>query len=350
MRLRRSAVDRPGLGRVRRGSGFSYVDRSGDRASTADRDRTLHLAIPPAWTDVWICPYPNGHIQATGVDDAGRRQYLYHEQWHETRAREKHERVLTLARKMPAVRRELAQRLRGTELDRDRVSAAALRMLDAGLFRTGGEEYENDNGSHGVATLLREHVVINDDVACFDFPAKSGVERRAELADDLLLPVIAALKRRRTGDRLLAFREKNGWHDLGSAELNVAFKELVGPEFTVKDLRTWAATVTAAVALAQPEAVAAAVDGSKAARSRAERAAMTVVAEHLGNTPAVARRSYVDPRLIDEYEAGRTIATRLNRLTAADRRRLSAGDLFSVRDRDAVERAVIRLLGRDVRS
>ncbi|OFE18688.1 DNA topoisomerase [Humibacillus sp. DSM 29435] len=341
MRLRRSVIDKPGVRRVRRGKGFGFVDADGQKVDAATRQRALDLVIPPAWQDVWISPHPNGHIQAVGTDDAGRRQYIYHEAWHEARGREKHDRVMALAKKLPQARKQVAADLRTDGLTRTRVTAAALRMLDAGLFRTGGDEYEAEHGSHGVATLLRSHVTVSGEDVTFAFPAKSGVTREAVMTDQLLARVVLSLKRNRyPGDRLLAYRdEQNQWHELHSADLNVAFKELVGAEYTVKDLRTWAATVTAAVTLAQTKPV-----DTERELKRAEKDAMKVVSAHLGNTPAVARRSYVDTRVLDEYAVGRTIAHSLTRLTKADRARLTAGELVRVRDRDALERAVIRLL------
>src|SRR6476620_10170886 len=333
MRLRRSTIDGPGVRRVRRGKGFGYVDADA-------RARVKALVIPPAWQDVWISPHPNGHIQAVGTDDAGRRQYLYHEKWHAARDREKHDRVLTLAKRLPEARKQVASELRAGGLGRRRVTAAALRMLDAGLFRTGGDEYEAEHGSHGVATLLRQHVSVSGEDITFEFPAKSGVLREAVMTDQLLARIVLSLKRSGyPGERLLAYRDTDGWHELRSSDLNVAFKELVGEEYTVKDLRTWAATVTAAVSLARIGPVA-----SDRELKRAEKDAMKVVSEHLGNTPAVARRSYVDPRVLDEYAVGRTIARSLSRLTKADRSRLEVGDLLQVRDRDALERAVARLV------
>jgi DNA topoisomerase IB len=213
-------------------------------------------------------------------------------------------------------------------------------MLDAGLFRTGGDEYEAEHGSHGVATLLRSHVTVSGEDVTFAFPAKSGVTREAIMTDQLLARIVLSLKRSGyPGERLLAYRDTSGWHDLHSGDLNVAFKELVGEEYTVKDLRTWAATVTAAVALAN-----AGPTESDRELTRTQKDAIKVVAEHLGNTPSVARNSYVDSRVLDEHAVGRTIARSLSRLTKADRDRLARGDLLQVRDRDALERAVMRLL------
>ena len=343
MRLRRSDPAKPGLRRVRRGEGFGYVDRDGHSVDAATKERIRSLVIPPAWEDVWICPWPNGHIQAVGTDAAGRRQYLYHPAWHETRGRDKHERVLTLARRLPEARAEIGRRLRRDGLGRERVGALALRLLDAGLFRTGGEEYESENGSYGVATLRKDHVTVSGDVVSFCFPAKSGVEREAEVRDPALAKAVSAIKRSRgPSEHLLQYRTGEVWCELSSTEINRDFKELVGEEYTVKDLRTWAATVLAAAAFA--ERVDDAAPTSERARKKMEREVMTMVSEHLGNTPAVARGSYVDGRVVDEYAAGRTIARALSRASAADRRRLHDGDLAEVNGREALERAVVRLL------
>lgn len=343
MRLRRSDPSKPGLRRVRRGRGFSFIDAHGQVVDAQTRERVLALVIPPAWREVWVCPWPKGHIQAIGTDDAGRRQYLYHPDWHTSRERRKHVHVLELARRLPAARVETARRLKVPGFGRDRVVAVALRLLDAGLFRTGGEQYEQEHGSHGVATLLREHVTTSGDLLCFEFPAKSGVNREARMRDPLLAKAVAALKRGRgPTQRLLQFHDADGWHDLGSADINREFQALVGSDYTVKDLRTWAATLLAAAAFADHDD--ADHTESTKARQDVERAVMDLVAQHLGNTPAVARRSYVDARVIDEYAAGRTIARALTRASAADRDRLRRGDLADVKDRQAFERAVLRLL------
>jgi DNA topoisomerase I len=334
MRLRRSDLQRPGLSRRRRGSGWSYVDADGHPVDAETRQRISSLVIPPAWQDVWISPYLNGHIQAVGTDAAGRRQYLYHEQWRLTRDELKHARVLTLARRLPKVRQAIETDLMRPGLDRDRVLATALRMLDYGLFRSGNESYAEDNGSHGVATLLREHVVARRDQVAFDFPAKSGVARSLTLVDEPLADAVRALRRARTGtDRLLVYRCERGWGEIHADTVNERFKELAGADFTVKDLRTWRATVVAAMEFSRLEH-----PGSKAARTRAERTVMEAVAQELGNTPAVARSSYVDPRVVETFGRGQTIAPALSRI--------GTDDLTDPEVRLAVERAVIRLLKR----
>jgi DNA topoisomerase IB len=298
------------------------------------RQRISSLAIPPAWQDVWISPYPNGHIQAVGTDAAGRRQYLYHEQWRLTRDELKHARVLTLARRLPKVREAIGIDLVRPQLDRDRVLATALRMLDYGLFRSGNESYTEDNGSHGVATLLREHVIARRDQVAFDFPAKSGVARSLTLIDAPLAEAVRALRRARTGtDRLLVYRCEGGWGEVHADTVNQRFKELAGADFTVKDLRTWRATVVAAMEFSRLDR-----PTTRAARTRAERTVMEAVAQELGNTPAVARSSYVDPRVVETFGRGQTIARALSRI--------GTDDLTDPAVRLAVERAVIRLLRR----
>jgi DNA topoisomerase IB len=249
------------------------------------------LVIPPAWRDVWISPHPNGHIQAIGVDDAGRRQYLYHEQWRTNRDAEKFDRVLELAPKLPGFRAQVVADMK--KRDRTRLLAIALRILDLGVFRVGHEEYAEENGSHGVATLLCEHLSVRGDRVRFRFPAKHGVQVDEEITDPQLARAVRTLLKDRTPDCRV--------FDITAYDVNERFRELVGDEFTVKDLRTWHATVAAA------QAFAAALRERGKPTKRAVAAVMKDVAEHLGNTPAVARKSYVDPRLVEAFEGGRVI-------------------------------------------
>jgi DNA topoisomerase I len=332
VRLRRTDLEEPGITRRRRGKGFSYAGPDGGPVDAATLDRIRSLAIPPAWREVWISQYPNGHIQAVGRDDAGRLQYLYHEAWRLRQDQLKHDRVLTLARRLPRVRGAVEQDLIRPGLGRERVVAAALRMLDYGVFRTGGEEYAEENGTHGVATLLRDHVRLRNGQLVFDFPAKGGLDRLVQLRDDRLAAVVTSLRRvRADSDRLLIYRNGVAWYPVTASHVNERFRELTGGDYTVKDLRTWHATVTAAVAfgtLKPPQ--------TKTARKRAERAAMEQVAEELGNTPTVARQAYVDPRVIQAFAEGRTIAATLRRCGSYD-----ASDPAS---RQRVEGAVLRLL------
>jgi DNA topoisomerase-1 len=327
MRLRRSDVTGPGLARRRRGRGFRYVDRSGHAVPAEDRSRIEDLVIPPAWRDVWICPWPNGHIQAVGVDDAGRRQYLYHEEWRRQRDREKYDRVLELAPRLPDFREQVAEDLAARGYTRRRVLAVALRMLDHGVFRTGGEEYAELNGTYGVATLLREHVRLRGGQVAFDYEAKGGVRRTLTLADPPLARAVAGLVRRTEPEqRLLVCRDRAGHGEIHADDVNRRFQELVGEEFSVKDLRTWTATVLAAAILAGTP-----TPTSRRGRATAVTRMYREVSEHLGNTPAVAKKSYVDSRLVEHFDRGVTID--------ADSADLSRPDV-----RDQVERVTHDLL------
>ena len=316
MRLRRSVVGGPGLRRVRRGRGFSY--HHADDTSVTDAatlQRINDLVIPPAWKNVWICPYPNGHIQAVGTDVAGRRQYLYHQKWQEDRAEEKFDRVLAMAPALPDMRRQIAADLRGRGLERDRVLALALHLLDLGYFRAGGEQYAEENNSFGIATLLCEHVTLQREAVEFDYPAKSGVRRTLIIDDPEVVRSVRSLVRRpdRT-DRLLVCRNSSDWVDIHADDLNARFKQLVGEEYTVKDLRTWHGTVLGAAAFVDADPPV-----NKTVIKRVESAVMKEVAEELGNTPAVARSSYVDPRVVQGYEHGLTIAPALRRAARTKR-------------------------------
>ncbi len=293
--------------------------------------RIRALVIPPAWEDVWICPHPNGHIQAVGTDAAGRKQYLYHTRWRERRDDEKHRRVVELAALLPEFRERVEADLKSSGLTERRVLAGALRMLDRGVFRTGGEEYAEDNGSRGVATLLRGDVEIHDGALRFSYPAKGGIGRNVQVRDELLVSLVRALRRGRADDeRLLVYRVGGERHEVRADDVNRRLQELIGDRFTAKDLRTWHATVLAAVMIAgAPEPT------SKTALKRAEAAVMRDVAGQLGNTPAVARRSYVDPRVMSAYERGDTIAAALRKLDGAD----------IMDSREGIERAVVTLLG-----
>lgn len=334
--MRRSDCAGPGLRRVRRGRGFGYLDERARRISSPEvLERIRDLAIPPAWEEVWICPDPLGHLQATGVDSAGRRQYLYHPRWRERRDREKFERMVRLAERLPRLRRRLAATLarRDGDPSRERVLASALRLLVIGMFRVGGEEYAEEDSGIGLATIRREHVRIHGNAVEFDYPGKGGTRRVQVIEDPISIGLIAGLKRRRSGpDELLAYREGRRWRDVRSADINEYLKEQLGEEFSAKDFRTWNATVMAALTLAADGREAA----TKTARKRAVDAAARAVAELLGNTPAVARRSYIDPRVFDRYLSGWTIAAALERIPELD--------VADDRVRTRVEEAVVDLL------
>jgi DNA topoisomerase I len=316
-RLRRSNPDGPGIRRSRRGRGFAYRHPDGRPVGAADRDRIAALVIPPAWRDVWISPWPNGHIQAVGTDAAGRRQYLYHQRWRAGRDREKHERVLGLAECLPELRGRLAEELAGRGLTRQRVLACAVRLLDLGFFRVGGEEYARDNGTFGLATIRREHVCVQRGRVIFEYLAKGNLERVQSIADPPVRAVVSALLRRRDGSpELLAWwnAAERCWCDVRSEHVNGYVREMTGGQYSAKDFRTWHATVLMAVSLA----VSAGATGSARARARAVAQGYREVAHYLGNTPAVARSSYVDPRVVDLYHDGVTVAGALDRLGAGD--------------------------------
>lgn len=320
--------------RVRHGRGFGYVDERGD--AIRDREvleRLRSLSIPPAWQDVWICDDPFGHLQATGIDAAGRKQYLYHPLWREHRDRHKFRRMERFGKQLPKLRRRIAADIDRDGLGHQQVLACAVRLLDLGLFRIGSEEYADDDGGIGLATLHKEHVSVSDSAAVFRYPAKAGVPRVQEIRDPVSLEVIRALRRRRSGgQQLLAYRQGRRWYPLRSEEINDYLKQWLGEEFSAKDFRTWNATVLMAVSLASD---ARDVD-SKTARKRAIDRSVKAVAELLGNTPAVARRSYIDPRVVDRYQSGWTIAPALQRIKRLD----PAND----RVRAKIERAVLDLL------
>jgi DNA topoisomerase-1 len=293
VRLRRSAVNGPGISRVRNGKGFAYRGPDGELiADEGILQRINDLVIPPAWKKVWISPHLNGHIQAVGTDVAGRRQYLYHQQWQDERAEEKFDRVFEMSKKLPQWRGRIADDLKAPGLKRDRVLGLALHLLDRGYFRAGGEQYAEDNDSYGIATLLCEHVTLRSDAVAFDYPAKSGVRRTVDVEDPDVARAARSLLRR----------------DIHADDLNARFKELVGDEYSVKDLRTWHGTVLAAAAFVDADPPV-----SKTVIKRVESAVMKEVAEELGNTPAVARGSYVDPRVVTGYERELTIAAAARR-------------------------------------
>jgi DNA topoisomerase I len=303
-RLRRSDSSGPGIRRVRSGKGFTYRTDDGDTVRDAElRERIEKLAIPPAWTDVWIAPYDNGHIQATGIDGAGRRQYLYHPTWRMQKDRVKHDRAMALAETLPAARRSVTIDLRGDGFTRERVLAAAFRMLDTGSLRVGSEQYAAEHGSFGLTTLLCAHVsVTGGDTVELRFPAKSGQEWESDIRDPDLAALVRSLKRRGGRARLLAWKDERGWHPLSAAEVNDDVRERTGGEFTAKDFRTLHGTAAAAVSLAK-----AGPRESATARKRAIADAMRAASEVLSNTPTIARTSYVDPRIVDAYREGRTI-------------------------------------------
>jgi DNA topoisomerase IB len=302
-------VHAPGWTRRRAGRGFAYYDTEGALIRDERLDRIRALAIPPAWKDVWICPWPNGHIQAVGTDAAGRRQYRYHDDWRIKRDAAKHERVLEISHQRPDVRDAVVSALRTRGLNRERVLACGVRLLDLGAFRVGSEQYAEDNGTFGLATLRRDHVEVRGERVFFHYTAKGGIDREVELIDRPTATVVRQLLERpaELGEELLGYQLDDGsWHDVTSDEINAFLKEISGAEITAKDFRTWTATVMMAATLAEVPP-----PKSPTARKKAVRQAYVKVSEQLGNTPAVCKASYVDPRVVDRFEHGETIADSL---------------------------------------
>ncbi len=313
-RLRRVDCSSPGIRRRRQGRGFVFVDEEGGRVTDEETlDRIRELAIPPAWEDVWICADPMGHIQATGLDARGRKQYRYHDRWRERRDRAKFEDMVDFARSLPQLRKRVTQDMRRRNLSREKVLAGSVRLLDRGFFRIGSEGYAEENETYGLATMRRKHVTINGDSATFDYTAKGGQRRVQVIHDRQVARLLATLKDRDGGGyELLAYRENGGWRDVRSADINEYVKDATGGDHSAKDFRTWNATLLAAVALAvaaqenPPE--------TKAARERIKRRAVKDVARFLGNTPAVCRASYIDPRVFDRFDGALTVGGVIDRL------------------------------------
>ena len=305
MRLRRVDVNKPGYGRRRRGRGVSFFDTDGrPLRDPAEVARCRELVIPPAWQQVWICPHPAGHVQATGIDAAGRKQYLYHPQWRERRDAAKFDHMLEVADRLPTLRDRTGADLSGRGLTRERVLATVARLLDLGMFRVGSDQYATgDDPTFGVATLRPDHVRTGRGCVVFAFPAKGGIEQVRRITDPQLCGVLRTLRRRRDdADRFFGYWDGRQWRDVRSDDVNDYLRESSGGEMTAKDFRTWHATVLAAVELAcAPE------QRSATGRRRVVAATMREVAELLGNTPTVARASYVDPRVVDRYHEGTVV-------------------------------------------
>ena len=340
-RLRRVDCSGPGIRRRRRGKGFEYLDEEGRRITDAETlERVRALAIPPAWEEVWICSHPNGHLQATGVDAAGRKQYRYHDRWRQRRDQEKFDEMLDFARALPDLRGRVERDLQLDGMPRERALACATRLMDRGFFRIGSEDYAEENETYGIATMRKDHVTVDGDQVTFDYEGKGRQRRLQVIGDPGVADVVRELKRRRGGGpELLAYKAGRRWEDVKSADINAYVKEVSGGDFSAKDFRTWSGTVLAAVGLAVSGPAAA---GSKTSRTRAKTRAIKEVARYLGNTPAVARSSYIDPRVFDRYDSGRTIGGVLPEL---------AEDTGAWPDvQGVVEEAVLDLLEGDYRS
>jgi DNA topoisomerase-1 len=304
--LMRSDPRSPGITRERGRAGFRYRDPSGAEVSQREPlQRIGALAIPPAWTDVWISPDPLGHIQATGVDSRGRTQYRYHPLWREQRDAQKFVHMLRFAGVLPVLRAATVADVARTGLDRDRVAASAVRLIDLGLFRIGGEKYAELDHHYGATTLQKRHVTVTRDGMRFDYIAKEGKRRAIIVTDAVVLPTMRALAHSDNGlDTLFGYQHGGTWRVLHAHDVSTYIAARAGGHFTAKEFRTWNATVLMALALANAAP-------SRAARGRARVIAASVreVAGWLGDTPAVARTSYIDPQLISRYQAAGELPT-----------------------------------------
>ncbi|MEW1822693.1 DNA topoisomerase IB [Arthrobacter sp. NPDC080031] len=294
-RLRRSKPGTPGISRRRSGRGFSYHRPDGSLIAGGERKRIEALAIPPAWTDVWICPFANGHIQAMGVDDAGRSQYIYHPDWRARQDAEKFARAARLGALLPQARRLVSRHLRESASEKTKTLAAAVRLMDLGALRVGSDGYTRRNGSYGLTTLRCKHVKVNGDKVSLHFPGKSGQTWDSTIEDPVLARFLGPLAGRPGKEVLLAFQDGEGLVSLNAAMVNEYLRHITGGNYTAKDFRTWKGTAAAGMALAGRSNV--------PARQRVLEA-IKETAELLGNTPTVARAAYVDPRVVEGFLAG----------------------------------------------
>ena len=298
--LRYMIDDRPGITRTKRASGFVYTGVDGKRITDKDEiARIASLAVPPAWTDVWICPSPRGHIQATGRDARGRKQYRYHAKWRQVRDETKFSRMALFGSTLPVIRQTVDEHLSLPGLPREKVLAVVVQLLEATMIRVGNEEYARTNKSYGLTTLRDRHVNIEGSRAMFRFRGKSGVQHTVEISDRRLARVVRRCQDV-PGQELFQYVEESGdGRSIGSADVNAYLREIAGEDFTAKDFRTWGGTVAAAVLLRASGDC----DTQTERRSNIV-AAIRSVSTILGNTPSVCRKSYVHPIVLSHYEEG----------------------------------------------
>ncbi len=292
----------PGFRRVRSGSGFRFVDHTGSAVPEREAERARGLVIPPAWREVWIAREPNAHIQAVGTDEAGRRQYTYHADWSKRQDKGKFARALQLAEALPRARARVTQSLRRSDVDRERVLAVSFRLLDQVAPRVGNARYFVSNGSRGLTTLQRRDATVEGDLIRLSFPAKSGKRAELSLKDAEVAALMSELATGRSRAALLSYRRGRRRVPLTPGDVNAYVRALTGGPFSAKDFRTLRGTILAAEALAE-----AGVATTKNERKKVELAAVRAAAAALGNTPAVARSSYIDPRVFSLYRRGRTM-------------------------------------------
>jgi DNA topoisomerase-1 len=339
-RLRYVSDQTPGIQRRRAGSGFTYIDPDGKPIRDADTlARIGALAIPPAWSDVWICPHSNGHIQAVGRDARGRKQYRYHARWREVRDQAKYDHVIRFAKALPAIRKRVDADLSKPGLPREKVLAAVVKIMEKTLIRVGNEEYARSNESYGLTTLQDRHARINGSKVKFEFRGKSGIEHEIDLSDPRLARIVEKCQDL-PGEELFQYLDEDGQtRDIGSADVNDYLREISGGEdFTAKDFRTWAGTVLAARALQLVEAV-----DSNAKRKKNVVRAVEAVAQRLGNTKAVCRKCYIHPAIINAYMDG-TLVKHLEARAATELERRSKN-----RALPPEETAVLKLLQRELK-
>ena len=331
--LRYTTDSKPGISRHRRGRSFAYTGPDGHAIrSRSELTRIRALVIPPAWTDVWICPDPRGHLQATGRDARGRKQYRYHPRWREVRDETKYHRLIGFAQALPAIRRTAAGHMRRQGLTREKVLATVVQLLEKTLIRVGNDEYARSNRSYGLTTLRDTHVAIKGERVRFSFRGKSGVEHEIDLNDRRLARIVRQC-RDLPGYELFQYYDENGERQtVGSEEVNAYLKEVTGQDLTSKDFRTWAGTVLAAQLLREFEAFT-----STAQAKRNIVAAVEQVAMRLGNTKAVCRKCYIHPEIFDAYLDGSMLETIAQRASKVSR----AVDRLT-----AMERSVLLLLRR----
>ncbi len=295
--------DRPGYTRRANNGEFEYLDTEGK--TIGDEQRLLRikrLAIPPAWTDVWICPSPSGHIQATGRDARGRKQYRYHDRWRELRDENKFDRLAAFAKALPNIRRRIAKDLKLPGLPRRKVLATVVRLLERTFIRIGNEEYARENKSFGLTTMQDRHVTVKGDRLRFRFRGKSGRAHEVDMTDRRIAKIVSKCQDL-PGQDLFQYIDDGEVRDAASQDVNDYLREITNENFTAKDFRTWAGTVLAAIALnAQGE-----FETKKQAKANVK-TAVCAVAELLGNTPAICRKCYVHPAIVEAYLSGRQIA------------------------------------------
>jgi DNA topoisomerase-1 len=292
-----------GWRRLGRSGRFRYVDARGNAITEAAKlERIDSIRIPPAWRDVWISPRPSAKLQATGIDRAGRRQYLYHPDFRAQQEQEKFDRLIRFAEKLPDLRGAMAAHMELDDLAPERVCAIAVRLVNHGWFRVGSEEYVRRHRTFGITTLRKSHVRIRGSRIAFSYPGKRRVRVRTALVDSELAASIRELQQLRGGRRLFRYRVEGELYNLSARRLNEYIQEHMDPDFTAKDFRTWGGTLLAAIALAEHG-----VPETEAEMKRTIAAVMRTVGEKLANTPAVARASYVSPAVVEQFAEGRTL-------------------------------------------